>query len=243
MTHQHLFSLFTVLIAGGAGACAFDDPATSPGTPGTLPASCLDVRYGNPAATDGEYTLHHDRSSDRPWVAYCHGMATSPEEYISLSGDGATANQSTMRVFGPDGHAAVSTRYERVRIDPRTLMVDVADKTFATSSGTAQASAGYEVTSVPFGVAAACTTNAQVTTSGRAIIDLSGTEFVVTSGFCVAKADEVASIAWTSFGGRRVDLEVFTKSAEACASAAPDPCLAAPYSDAGGFRLQLAYQP
>jgi hypothetical protein len=88
--------------------------------------------------------------------------------------------------FGTD----VVTRYSALRLDPTpvamdplTLRVNIADQTFATSTGAVCCIGSEEITSMPFGVAADCSAPGSAT--GVADIDLTGTGFVVASDFAV----------------------------------------------------------
>ena len=89
---------------------------------------------------------------------WCAGMTTgSPREYITLSSEGNTANY----MCGPnckENHptsSSVITKYEKIRINPCSLVVDVQDRTFAYSTGSI--THGDEtITSAPFGVAQNC---------------------------------------------------------------------------------------
>src|SRR5262249_22144816 len=84
-------------------------------------------------ATDGDYVIQPaDRTA---FTVYCAGMSTAtPAEYLTLLhtlGNGATA--SNVSAYNcPNCMDAASTYFEKVRIDPATLMVDVADRTFST---------------------------------------------------------------------------------------------------------------
>ncbi len=142
------------------------------------PATCADVKAANPDAADGEYTLHVDRDESKPWTAYCHDMDGKPREYLSLpAGDDKNFAQYT--AGGAVAGDSVRTTYARVRIDPLSLTIAIVDQTFATSTG-ALVHGGQPVNFMPFGIAMSCDQSA----SGRANIDLTGTPFAVSSGFC-----------------------------------------------------------
>jgi hypothetical protein len=146
-----------------------------------LPSSCASILRANPDAGDGEYTLYHAGDPERPWTAYCHSMASSPREYLSLPNTGPDANFSQYTAGGASPGTNVRTRYSRVRIHPLQLSVEDTDMTFATSSGLVTHSGRDPVQSVHYALATSCNR----APSGRANIDLSGTPFAIASSFCL----------------------------------------------------------
>jgi hypothetical protein len=139
-----------------------------------LPATCADIG----APTDGEYTLYLAGDKAKPWTAYCADMATTPVEYLPLAMVLGDHNMSQYTAGGASPGTSVRTSYLRLRIDPKTLAIDIGDQRFAVSSGGLQHSFGDLVSSMPFGVAMSCGTDA-----GVANIDLRGTEFTINDTF------------------------------------------------------------
>ena len=104
----------------------------------TVPATCAELKALNDVTTDGDQTLYYGRDSSKPWTAYCFGMTTSePKEYLTLPEQGMDSNQFKNGSW----HSGLLnetyvTRYQKVRLDPRTLRVDISDTQFATGSTT-----------------------------------------------------------------------------------------------------------
>jgi hypothetical protein len=157
------------------GGCA----AACTNTPGSrvcyTPTSCVDIKSHISGAADGTYTLYLGADTHKPWQAHCAGMATTPHEYLSLTGANFAQYTQGGRSLGMD----VRTTFTKVRFDPATLKVDITDRSFSTSNGTLNhAGSGTMVTSMPYGVAMDCAGNNRQT--GVAQIDLSGTAFALT---------------------------------------------------------------
>ncbi len=153
-------------------------PTPTP-TPVLQPASCARIRAINPSAGDGEYTLYLGGDGRFPLTLYCHDMATNPREYLTLTNSGGSANFALIAY--PEG--ALITHYQKVRLDPATLVVDVADQTFATTqmpvpgySPIAEANlADYPVLWSNYGYAQGCNRNRTGAPLGAANIDLMDT--------------------------------------------------------------------
>jgi len=87
---------------------------------------CTAIHDANPAAGDGQYLIS---PGGKTFSVYCHDMAGTPREYLTLVNTGGNFNYSLHGfVGGPD--APVTTHYTRVRIDPATLLVNIGDQTF-----------------------------------------------------------------------------------------------------------------
>ncbi|HEU4406386.1 MAG TPA: GON domain-containing protein [Polyangiaceae bacterium] len=198
------------------------------------PASCQDIRHANPNARDGHYALHIGHDPAKRWTAYCHTMASSPAEYLTLPNVGAAVNFSQYTAGGAVSGSSVRTNYSKVRVDPATLLVDIGDQTFSTSSG--QLTHGGEaVTSMPFGVGMSC----DASPSGVGNIDLRGTPFAVAAGeFLTGGAASSGSAVYSS-DNRVVDLSGGGYCGWICAS----PATFNPFNDAGDFQLALEFAP
>jgi len=201
---------------------------------GPPPASCLDIRTATPQAGDGAYVLHIGHDPAKPWTAHCHNMATSPAEYLSLPHVGPSENFSQYTAGGAVSGTDVRTRYGKIRIDPATLLVDISDQTFTTSTG--QLTHGGEaVTSMPFGVAMSCDASA----SGVGNVDLRGTPFAVATAEFLQGGTSSSGSATYSSNDRVVSLTGGGYCGWTCAS----PATFNPFNDAGDFQLSLVYAP
>ncbi|MCI3926259.1 cadherin-like beta sandwich domain-containing protein [Paenibacillus sp. TRM 82003] len=147
---------------------------------GTLPASCAAVKQANPGAPDGEYFIS---VSGKPVRLHCAGMNTAePKEYLTLVNTGAGFNYSRYAQGGTSRTGTdVETRYTKVRFLPSTLEVDVADKTFSTSTGYISFTDGSGfIENLSFGTAADC--KAIYSAAGTGNVNLVGTPFGVKPG-------------------------------------------------------------
>jgi hypothetical protein len=118
-----------------------------------------------------------------------------------------------------------------VRFDPSTLLVDISDQTFSTSSGSLS-HGGTSVPSMPYGVAMSCDSSA----SGTGNVDLTTTAFKVVDTFCTAGAAASGGATFSS-NDQVVDLT----GGGYCGSTASAPCPYNPFNGAGGPNLDLAY--
>ncbi|MBK8900788.1 MAG: hypothetical protein IPM53_06390 [Anaerolineaceae bacterium] len=163
-------------------------------TPTSMPRpnSCAMLKEQQPRAEDGPQTIYLQGRT--AVTLYCHNMDTTPQEYLTLP---ATANGANYSVISyPEG--AIITQYEKVRLNPSSLIVDPTDMTFATlaeslagyNSIMGEQLEGYPVTASDFALATGCHRNQPDAPLGRANIDLTGTPFVVSP-----------DIMFTSYGG------------------------------------------
>ncbi len=139
------------------------------------PTSCYDIAItGNHA--DGEYTIAP--APDQVFSVYCYNMQGWPKEYLTLVHTGGSYNFSQFTAGGYWPNSTVRSTFTKIRIDPTTLLVDIADLTFATSTSTEWPNAW-----LAYGVAADCA--APYAHTGIANIDLTGTPFVVYGKFFI----------------------------------------------------------
>ncbi|ACY15569.1 S8 family serine peptidase [Haliangium ochraceum] len=191
----------------------FIDPPVSPcvadpGAPGCdQPASCAEVLARDPAATDGEYTLYIGGDEGQPWTAYCHDMAGTPAEYLTLVNTGGDSNFGQYTAGGSSPGTNVRTSYTRVRIDPADMSIVIVDKTFSTSTGSLD-HGGTAVDRMSYAIAMSCDSS----DSGVANVDLRGTPFAIDGEFCqggfnsvggttVSANDQVADLTGGGFCG------------------------------------------
>jgi hypothetical protein len=144
------------------------------------PVSCQDIRDNNPSAADGDYTIW---PNNQEFVVYCHDMAGTPREYLTLVNTGGFYNYAQYTAGGASPGTTVTTHYDKVRLDPTTLLVHIGDQTFANSVGELLHSGDDEVTSMPYGVAMDCIGSSS--TTGRANVDLRGLPFEVDDTFAL----------------------------------------------------------
>lgn len=145
------------------------------------PATCKEIQTATAADDDNEYTLYINGDETKSWTAYCKDMSTAtPLEYLTLPMPDENTGQ--YKEGGASNGTTVTTRYQKVRIDPVTLALNASDQSFATSTGSlTHSTSGLVVNAMPLGVAMSCVRNDD--TSGRARINLTGSKFHVTSQF------------------------------------------------------------
>jgi hypothetical protein len=162
----------------------------------SVAASCAAIKAANPSAGDGNYTLSIAIANATVPV-FCSNMATNPTEYLSLQRTGEGQNFSQYTAGGASPGTNVVTHYTKLRFDPHPVSflplifrVNIADQTFATSTGKLCHSAplnacpaGALVTAMPYAVAMDCVSSGSAT--GRANLDLSGLPFEVVDTFVV----------------------------------------------------------
>lgn len=194
---------------------------------------CALVRVLDPAAADGEYPLPVGGDPAQVVSIYCHDMAGEPREYLTLVEVGPDRNFSQYTAGGPAPGTDVRTRFERVRLDLATLVVDGADYTFATSSGQLLHSQ-QPVTELPYAVAMGCWQGSAV---GVGNVDLRGTPFAVMGSPCVGGFQPFGSTLWSA-----LDQVVDISGGGFCGWASVTPnCGFTPQAGGEGFTLQLRY--
>lgn len=160
-----------------------------------VPASCAGVKAQNPLATDGTFSISPAGLVGVLIPVYCAGMASSPLEYLTLPHTGNGVNFAQYTAGGASPGTSVVTRYSKIRFDPVPVSllplrfrVNIADQTFATSTGqlchssfASPCPAGQLITSMPYGVAFDCLGGGS--TAGLANLDLGGTLFGVVDTF------------------------------------------------------------
>jgi PKD repeat protein len=111
----------------GSGSCA--------------PATCKAIQDSNPGATDGDYTISPNGMT---FTVYCKNMnTTSPKEYLTLvvTSSSPQIPPGTLANFSEDavdncngGNCSSLTLWQKVRIIPSTLQVDITDTTFTSAT-------------------------------------------------------------------------------------------------------------
>jgi hypothetical protein len=213
-------------VDGGSGG--------SPDLAGLLFTSCAELRAADPSLRDGDFKLYVGRDPGKPWTAYCYDMAGIPREFLTVAAEtnfGGFSNQGGGTVM-----AGVQSNYQKLRVDPSTLMVDVADRTFATSKGQAGQPSGGSfktVTTMALGTAMDCSNGAN---KGRASVDLTGTPFT-------AKSTDFVQDGYSPTGSATQSGQVVTVTGGGyCGWVGPGAFANGdPSQDGGGFQLQLTY--
>ena len=170
--------LATVLLASNLVACVMGDNQEPAAEPIAFPKTCAEAAFGHDAPADGYRKLFVDGNEQKPWAAYCVDMDTkTPATYLTLPHGGA----NTWSMFASGGRATgtdVVTRFDKLRIDPITLTIDVTDTTFAVSTGSLQDVDGSTITEMPLGVAKSCGGG-----YATAMIDIAETPFTLANDF------------------------------------------------------------
>jgi len=166
------------------------------------PASCQELKTAQPAAADGQYVLYVNGDATKPWTAYCHDMAGTPKEYLSLPSTGPSLNFSQYTAGYNNGWGATNVRtlFSKVRVDPATLRVTTGDQTFSSSSGLLWH--GDAVTSMSYAAAMNC----DFGSPGLGNVDLRGTSFAVAPNQFVAVGHYASGGANYSANDQVVDL-------------------------------------
>ncbi|WP_326834649.1 GON domain-containing protein [Amycolatopsis rhabdoformis] len=215
--------VFTGLAVTPASAQPVVQPAAAPGL-----SSCAAIRALLPIAGDGNYVLN---TGSHLVPVYCHDMAGTPKEYVTLT----APNFSQYTIGGVTLGTNVRTTFTRVRIDPATLLVDINDLTFATSTGSAVQPGPFVIESMPYAVAGSCDHAA----SGIGRVDLAGTAFVLAATW-VINGFEPRGGATLGADGRSADLA----GGGYCGSITPAPAIYSPVNPTvPDFHLQLACGP
>lgn len=166
-------------------AAAFVLLVASTASARSAPRNCWEWQYWNwwgPIA-DGEYTIEPVEGVQ--FQVYCKDIAFAPKEYITLKNVGGDYNFSEYAAGRFAYGTTVRTSFTKLRIDPRSLLVDIDDLTFATSTGAINQGSptGLLITSMPYAVAMDCQSFRWRV--GRANIDLTGTPFEVNADFFI----------------------------------------------------------
>ena len=193
------------------------------------PSSCQEARdWGE--TEDGDYILN---VNGRYFTVFCYNMAGTPREYLTLVNTGDSFNFAQYTAGGSSPGTDVKTSYSKVRINPQTLVVDIGDQTFATSTGSLILGS-ESVTSMPYGVAMGCTWNMD---NGVANIDLRGTPFVVNDTFILGGYEPIGTTTFSA-DSQVVDLT----GGGFCGWNQPEPYAFNPVNENGDFQLDLSFR-
>jgi len=203
---------------------------------------CAAIAEANPKAGDGEYLIS---PGGKTFSVYCHDMAGTPREYLTLVNTGGSYNYS-LHGFVGGPNAPVTTHYTRIRIDPATLLVNIGDQTFSTSEGYDCCYGTTPVTSMPYANAASC--DGWFGRMGSANVDLTGLPFIVDDVFTVGgwyTRGSANSGYVFAFAGQMIPIAVQgaivnTTGGGGCGATSPK-FPAGGLNHDGGFDLQLAF--
>jgi hypothetical protein len=194
-----------------------------------FPATCQEVRDADPSASDGDYEIFPNGNA---FTVYCHDMAGTPSDYLTLANTGGNFNFGQYTAGGAVPGTTVKTNYNRVRLDPVNMIINIGDQTFSSSVG--GVNHGGPVTSMPYGVAMACVSSSNP--AGRANVDLRGTPFFVDDTFTVGGYYGAGAATFSS-GNQVVDVT----GGGYCGWNTPSPYLYHPVNTSGGFRLNVGF--
>lgn len=220
------------IFAGWSGACA-GSALTCTVTLGPdlginaafgKPQSCTQIPASFPQAQNGSYTLFVNGDANKPWTAYCQ-MGAATNTYLGLQ-NVTTGNYSQYTAGGGRTGTNVRTSFQRLRIDPSTLIVDCGDLTFSSSYGQINHPDGSKTTQMAYGSAQDCVSTSS--SSGVGNVDLSGTPFAIAASAFSVSGYSAQGNAGYSTDSRIVNL----RGGGFCGGI---------YAKSGG--LQLVYQP
>ncbi len=193
------------------------------------PRSCAQVRDSHPQAADGGFKLFADGDPAKPWDAFC-AFSASSATYLPLV-NVTTGNYSQYTAGGGRPGNTVRTTFQRVRIDPDTLLINVADLMYSLSVGLIVNPDGSKITQMNYGSANDCMATNSMTGVGN--IDLSGTPFAVAPNAFVGSGYIPAGGATYSTDSRSVNL----RGGGFCGG------IAVRSGPSSPFNLQLVYKP
>jgi hypothetical protein len=194
--------------------------------------SCRELAARSTQYGDGRYWL---QLQDQSVLLYCHDMAGTPREYLDLP-EGNCSEYVTLR---PNGIRRVQTCFQRVRLDPGTLRVDIGDLTFSQTRKQGVVRHDNKVVdAMPYATAMSC--DAPGLPVGKAHVTLTGTGFAAVDTF---KAQGYMATGEVKDDGSGQSLEL--RGGGYCGWIAPGDVYGPYYAsgwnplEQGGFLLQL----
>ena len=162
----------------------------------THPQTCAQAKSVYGSDSDGHYKLYVDNDPGKPWWAWCKDMfAVAPLEYLPLAmthdehnvferfGMPHAPNTTSGAAGAPYDRRLTRTYYEKVRIDPVTLRINIFDAQFAQTEVYQDTDTDLNSfhEAVPFGVAQGCSLNSGEEAHGE--VNLEQTPFAVLDSF------------------------------------------------------------
>jgi len=133
------------------------------------PRCALDLKVKYPMITsDKEYTLYFNGDYGKPFEVYCHNMnSINPVEYLTLKVCNKNNNFSCYTAGGSAFGDSVFTHFQKIRINPKSLIVKTDDFTFSTSVGQLEqvywnGKRKLQFNKIPFATARDCSANNSV---------------------------------------------------------------------------------
>ncbi|MEP6862906.1 MAG: EGF domain-containing protein [Deltaproteobacteria bacterium] len=154
------------------GGCSAACENTSGSFTCYVPQTCADLASHGVAVNNSSHTLYLGGLASQPWTVYCAGAGASAKEYLALTG----TNTSIYEHGGDSPGTDVKTAFTKIRFMVATKLIDISDRTFATSTGMVNHSNnGTMVTSMAYGIAMNCKQAGDNSTT--ASFDISATHF------------------------------------------------------------------
>lgn len=225
--------------ASANGGCAAACQNTGGSFTCYAPQTCADLAAHGVTVNNSSHTLYLDGVATQPWTVFCAGSGASAKEYLSLSG----SNTSVYQQGGDSPGTDVKTSFTKIRFIVATKLVDISDRTFATSTGMLNHSnSGTMVTSMPYGVAMNCKQPNDSSTT--ASFDISATQFAFDTLSTFAKG---GSQAGGSISLSSQNQKLAVHGGGYCGWEAPAGAPANPFNDnvdsTNGQLLALVYAP
>jgi hypothetical protein len=195
-----------------------------------VPTDCADAQSLYGAEVDGRYVIHP--VDGQRFRIYCADMDAAGADYLEI-GTGPGVNTGQYAAGGAASGTTVTSSFEKLRLDPANLTVDIGDRRFATSTGSLihpDSGGNQAVSSMSYATAMGCGA------TGAANVDLRGTPFAVDDSFTPGSL---------GFGGAtfsEADQVVNVTGNGNCGWVSPNPAAYNPFNPVpGDFSLQLRY--
>jgi hypothetical protein len=156
-----------------------DAPVHDTSPPPFYPSDCAEADAGTGTTT---VTLYVGGDSAKPWSAICLGGNTYLQ--VSASRNVSSYPSGSCATVPASAPSAVKTTWSMIRVDPSTFIVDTADYTGASSTGTTHEVSGgdsyvHDYTEMPYASTRSCDDTNPTMATGT--VDLTGTNFAVAS--------------------------------------------------------------
>lgn len=205
--------------AMGSAVCGAGVPCVnSTGSFTCVTGSCASYLLSHPGAPDGEYTLYVGSDIMKPATIYCHDMAGSPKEYLTLpQGLGVNYSQYAAGFF--NSGTDVTTIYQRVRIDLAALQIITSDQLFSSSQGSLT-HGSTTVTSMPYSTGMSCDADFII---GSSNANLTGTPFAFIPGSLAVGGEVIFGDIVFGNNDQNVDTSILGACAWASVTGASSP--------------------
>ena len=200
----------------------------------THPQTCAQAKSVYGSDSDGHYKLYVDNDPGKPWWAWCKDMfAASPLEYLPLAmthdehnvferfGMPHAPSTTSGAAGAPYDRRLTRTYYEKVRIDPVTLRINIFDAQFAQTEVYQDTDTDLNLfhEAVPFGVAQGCSLISGEEAHGE--VNLEQTPFAVLGSF--SQVGVCPANTMSTGTGQKIALQAAGGSASGgCGAIVPD---------------------